>query len=348
MEIGERRDGNILVLRAVGAHRQRHEPRLSGPPAPGDRRGHDARRLHRRRIHLERRARRADDGGEAAKAATSASPSPALNSVVQEIFAISRFARVVPVYGTATEGVAALKSEGRGAACSSASGELAARCRRHSGGRRARKNPRRAARRARAHVRCGPTASTPSSTASCRSPPRRPMAAIRAASRSPASDEYVLCDLGSGVREFGLKALRDKGPQTKSRFNMFLSHVHWDHIMGFPFFPAAYIPGNVLRVHGCHKVMREALQRQQSDPCFPVDFRQARRDHRVRRARARADLRHRRPEGAADPAKSPGNSYGYRFELTARRSSIRPIASTSSRCSTRSIRSSPSIAAPMS
>ncbi len=32
-----------------------------------------------------------------------------LNSVVQEIFAISRFARVIPVYATAAEGVAALK-----------------------------------------------------------------------------------------------------------------------------------------------------------------------------------------------------------------------------------------------
>ena len=43
--------------------------------------------------------------------------------------------------------------------------------------------------------------------------------------------------------------------------------------MGFPFFTPAYIPGNVIRIHGCHKEMREAFMRQQSDPCFPVDFR---------------------------------------------------------------------------
>ena len=85
-------------------------------------------------------------------------------------------------------------------------------------------------------------------------------------------EDYVLCDLGSGVREFGLKVLHDKGPQKKSRFNIFMSHVHWDHIMGFPFFPAAYIPGNVIRIHGCHTVLREALEKQQSDPCFPVHF----------------------------------------------------------------------------
>jgi phosphoribosyl 1,2-cyclic phosphodiesterase len=84
------------------------------------------------------------------------------------------------------------------------------------------------------------------------------------------SDDYVVCDLGSGVREFGLRVMQEKGPQKKSRFNVFLSHMHWDHIMGFPFLVPAYIPGNVVRVHGCHKVMREAFLRQQSDPCFPV------------------------------------------------------------------------------
>jgi phosphoribosyl 1,2-cyclic phosphodiesterase len=87
------------------------------------------------------------------------------------------------------------------------------------------------------------------------------------------SEDYVVCDLGSGAREFGGRVLREKGPQTKCRYNFFLSHVHWDHIMGFPFFPPAYIPGNVIRIHGCHKTLREALERQQSDPCFPVDFR---------------------------------------------------------------------------
>ena len=43
--------------------------------------------------------------------------------------------------------------------------------------------------------------------------------------------------------------------------------------MGFPFFTPSYIPGNVIRIHGCHKEMREVFIRQQSNPCFPVDFR---------------------------------------------------------------------------
>jgi len=82
----------------------------------------------------------------------------------------------------------------------------------------------------------------------------------------------LLCDLGTGVREFGLRMMAEHGPGKTRRYNVFLSHLHWDHIMGFPFFVPAYIPGNVIRIHGCHKPLREAFERQQSDPCFPVQL----------------------------------------------------------------------------
>ena len=60
--------------------------------------------------------------------------------------------------------------------------------------------------------------------------------------------DFVICDLGTGVRPFGQAALaRSSGPQT---YHVFLSHVHWDHIMGLPFFTPAYIPGNRVRQAG--------------------------------------------------------------------------------------------------
>src|SRR6516162_4735921 len=86
-------------------------------------------------------------------------------------------------------------------------------------------------------------------------------------------DEYVLCDLGSGVREFGNRVLREHGRGRKYCFNIFLSHPHWDHIMGFPFFAPAYIPGNRIRIFGGHQALEEALGTQHSAPWFPVDFR---------------------------------------------------------------------------
>src|SRR6516225_2637394 len=87
-------------------------------------------------------------------------------------------------------------------------------------------------------------------------------------------DEYVICDLGTGVREFGNHVLREHGPGCKHCFNIFLSHPHWDHIMGFPFFAPSYISGNRIRIYGCHDVLSEALHTQHSAPWFPVDFRE--------------------------------------------------------------------------
>jgi len=87
------------------------------------------------------------------------------------------------------------------------------------------------------------------------------------------SDEYVLCDLGTGIREFGNRVLREHGRGRKYCFNIFLSHPHWDHIMGFPFFAPAYIPGNQIRIFGGHQALEEALGTQHSAPWFPVDFR---------------------------------------------------------------------------
>jgi phosphoribosyl 1,2-cyclic phosphodiesterase len=86
-------------------------------------------------------------------------------------------------------------------------------------------------------------------------------------------DEYVLCDLGTGVREFGNLVLREHGRGRKHCFNIFLSHPHWDHIMGFPFFAPAYIPGSRIRIFGGHQELEEALGTQHSAPWFPVDFR---------------------------------------------------------------------------
>ena len=83
--------------------------------------------------------------------------------------------------------------------------------------------------------------------------------------------DYVLCDLGTGVRPFGQSAVARHGavPQT---FHVFMSHVHWDHIMGFPFFAPAYRRGNRICIYGAHDALEMALRRQQAPPSFPVDF----------------------------------------------------------------------------
>ena len=88
----------------------------------------------------------------------------------------------------------------------------------------------------------------------------------------PGGDDYVLCDLGSGVRAFGEACVARHGPKTPQLYHVFMSHVHWDHIMGWPFFAPAYLPGNHIRIYGGHDLLETALRRQQEKPSFPVDF----------------------------------------------------------------------------
>ena len=84
--------------------------------------------------------------------------------------------------------------------------------------------------------------------------------------------DYLLCDLGSGAREFSLAALGRHGPAKPQTYHVLVSHVHWDHIMGFPFFVPAFIPGNTIRLYSCHPKLEQAIRGQNHEPCFPVEF----------------------------------------------------------------------------
>jgi phosphoribosyl 1,2-cyclic phosphodiesterase len=128
------------------------------------------------------------------------------------------------------------------------------------------------------------------------------------------SEDYVLCDLGTGVREFGNDFLRRQRADKTKTFHIFMSHLHWDHIMGFPFFVPAYVPGHRVEIYSCHDEVEEALRRQHRAPSFPVDFAQL---------GASIDFHKLQPDRDYDIAGMKvramkqvheGDSYGWRFE----------------------------------
>jgi phosphoribosyl 1,2-cyclic phosphodiesterase len=133
----------------------------------------------------------------------------------------------------------------------------------------------------------------------------------------PGGDEYVLCDLGSGVRAFGnyVLAARRGVPGV---YHVFMSHTHWDHIMGFPFFMPAYIPGNRITIYGCHAWLEDAIRRQHGAPSFPVEFAQL--GAEVRFVRLEPDRAHDLAGFRVTPKRQrhTGDSYGYRFERDGR------------------------------
>lgn len=84
--------------------------------------------------------------------------------------------------------------------------------------------------------------------------------------------EFLVCDMGSGFREFGIDAARRCEEGSPKVYNIFMSHMHWDHIQGFPFFGPAFDPSVTIRFFGGHDDLEEALRQQQEEISFPVAF----------------------------------------------------------------------------
>ena len=87
----------------------------------------------------------------------------------------------------------------------------------------------------------------------------------------------VILDGGSGLRTLGLNLAKEM--PLKATF--FFSHVHWDHIQGFPFFVPGFVPGNVFTLYGPNinqtpgfmgSVLERALRGQQEGLNFPVQL----------------------------------------------------------------------------
>lgn len=83
---------------------------------------------------------------------------------------------------------------------------------------------------------------------------------------------FIVCDCGSGLRQFGLTAAKRVAAGHKNDYHIFLSHLHWDHIMGFPFFVAPFDPSATITIHSGHADAETALRRQQEEISFPVPF----------------------------------------------------------------------------
>jgi phosphoribosyl 1,2-cyclic phosphodiesterase len=85
-----------------------------------------------------------------------------------------------------------------------------------------------------------------------------------------AGDDVLIFDAGTGFRNLGLDLVR----RGVTRGNIFLTHTHWDHINGFPFFTPAYDPKNRFRVWAGHLTGQGGVEKvfstQMANPTFPV------------------------------------------------------------------------------
>lgn len=91
-----------------------------------------------------------------------------------------------------------------------------------------------------------------------------------------AGGSRVILDAGTGLRRLGQSLLGEvaRGERKHVDTTVLLSHVHWDHIQGLPFFAPIYVPQTTLRVVAGAGAVRveEALAAQMRKPWFPVEL----------------------------------------------------------------------------
>jgi phosphoribosyl 1,2-cyclic phosphodiesterase len=80
--------------------------------------------------------------------------------------------------------------------------------------------------------------------------------------------DAIIIDAGSGIRELGGYLVQNR----KAVLHLILTHYHWDHLQGFPFFVPVYLKSTKINIYGAHKEAspKDALSYQMSFPYFPT------------------------------------------------------------------------------
>jgi phosphoribosyl 1,2-cyclic phosphodiesterase len=129
-----------------------------------------------------------------------------------------------------------------------------------------------------------------------------------------AGEHHIILDAGSGIRPLGRELMKGKSGQGQATLHLFLSHLHWDHIQGFPFFAPARVPGNRIFIYSAHQETRSRFAEQQRPEHFPVSLGEI---------LSALEFIHLEERDTTDlggvlvhniPFSHPGTSYGYRIE----------------------------------
>jgi phosphoribosyl 1,2-cyclic phosphodiesterase len=128
------------------------------------------------------------------------------------------------------------------------------------------------------------------------------------------SGERIVFDAGTGLRALGNRMMAAK---ERCDLSILLSHYHWDHIQGLPFFVPMYMPGSRIEiVGGVTGVMsvRETLVHQMQAPVFPVCLEEAPAALETREVRAGSTFDVRGASVRVAKLNHPGGVFAYRVE----------------------------------
>jgi phosphoribosyl 1,2-cyclic phosphodiesterase len=85
-----------------------------------------------------------------------------------------------------------------------------------------------------------------------------------------AGQQMLILDAGSGLRLLGQELLKTEFGKGQGAVDILISHTHWDHLQGLPFFKPGFIRGNRVTFHSPHAHLEQAFVGQQDPIYFPV------------------------------------------------------------------------------
>ncbi len=128
-----------------------------------------------------------------------------------------------------------------------------------------------------------------------------------------AGETCLIMDAGTGLRPLGLDLMQRAGGNPVNA-HILISHTHWDHICGLPFFIPAFVPTSNITVYGSHPDLESRLRHQQDYEFFPVPLAPAFRFVQLDRQEGLSTVSLNIGPASVEtiPLSHPGGCYGYR------------------------------------
>ena len=127
------------------------------------------------------------------------------------------------------------------------------------------------------------------------------------------SGRVIIIDSGTGIRPLGEQLIAGG---EKVDINLLITHIHWDHVWGFPFFDPIYEPASKITIDGfptCIKGLRATFDNKMGDGFFPIKFDDLKAEIRYLDTLSHGPLKIDSVVVESIPLQHPQGGFGFRF-----------------------------------